>query len=279
MEDITYIKIYRKSLNSEIFLELPFDKWHAFMWLLLKARRFPTVCILKGQKIELNQGQLICGIETMAKEWGWSENKVRRFLKLLKSLEMIQADGTPNGTLITIENYAFYQGIEQNSDRPNERTGETANSIPNESLDERTFDGLEGQTGGTPDKPKNGTPTDTLANVENCTFQQDGEQNDGRPENRIDGTRIKNDNKNIYIGQFEECWKVYPRKLGKSEAYKKYVKARKEGVPHEEILDGVKKYAIYVKDKDKEYIKYGSTWFNQRCWEDEYESQERKIYG
>ena len=109
MEDMTYIKIYRKSLQNEIFLELPFDRWHAFMFLLLSARRFPTIVMIKGKSISLDTGQLIYGDDTLAERWGWSRGKVRRFLSLLEDLEMIKKNGTPYGTVITIENYSKYQ--------------------------------------------------------------------------------------------------------------------------------------------------------------------------
>ena len=109
-EDITYIKLYRKVMENAIFLELPYDRWHAFEFLLLKARRFPTVTILKGKPIKLEVGQLICGEEKLAVKWGWSRGKVKRYLDMLENLGMIKKNGTPYGTLITIENYTKYQG-------------------------------------------------------------------------------------------------------------------------------------------------------------------------
>lgn len=106
----TYIKLYRKVMENAIFLELPYDRWHAFEFLLLKARRFPTVTILKGKPIKLEVGQLICGEEKLAVKWGWSRGKVKRYLDMLENLGMIKKNGTPYGTLITIENYTKYQG-------------------------------------------------------------------------------------------------------------------------------------------------------------------------
>lgn len=106
----TYIKLYRKVMDNAIFLELPYDRWHAFEFLLLKARRFPTVIILKGKPIRLEVGQLICGEDKLASKWGWSRGKVKRYLDMLENLGMIKKNGTPYGTLITIENYTKYQG-------------------------------------------------------------------------------------------------------------------------------------------------------------------------
>lgn len=108
-EGMTYIKLYRKVTENELFLELPFDKWHAFEYLLLRAKRFPTVKVIKGKPIHLDTGQLIYGEGKLATKWGWSRGKVIRFLDLLEELKMIKKIGTPYGTLITIENYSKYQ--------------------------------------------------------------------------------------------------------------------------------------------------------------------------
>ena len=125
-EDITYIKLYRKVMENAIFLELPYDRWHAFEFLLLKARRFPTVIILKGKPIRLEVGQLICGEEKLAVKWGWSRGKVKRYLDMLENLGMIKKNGTPYGTLITIENYTKYQGECSYSDTSLDTTHDTS---------------------------------------------------------------------------------------------------------------------------------------------------------
>ena len=122
----TYIKLYRKVMDNAIFLELPYDRWHAFEFLILKARRFPTVTILKGKPIKLEVGQLICGEDKLASKWGWSRGKVKRYLDMLENLGMIKKNGTPYGTLITIENYTKYQGECSYSDTTDDTTDGTS---------------------------------------------------------------------------------------------------------------------------------------------------------
>ena len=87
--------------------------------------------------------------------------------------------------------------------------------------------------------------------------------------------------KNIYIkedlkNEFEMLWKEYPNKQGKEKAYKSYVKARKkEKVDLSDVVNGLKRYLVYCKqNKDWYSPKNGSTWFNQKCWEDEYNLKE-----
>lgn len=108
-EDLTFIKLYRKAAESELFSERPFDRWHAFEYLLINARRFPKDVIIKGQRITLDVGQLICGMEILGDKWGWSRGKVQRFLNLLEKMEMIEKKPSQIGTIITIKNYKKYQ--------------------------------------------------------------------------------------------------------------------------------------------------------------------------
>lgn len=71
---------------------------------------------------------------------------------------------------------------------------------------------------------------------------------------------------------FEKLWKLYPKKSGKPKAFSAYKQAIKKGVTNKEIQTGIVKYLtqIKVQGTTKEYIKNGSTWFNQECWNDEY---------
>ncbi len=74
--------------------------------------------------------------------------------------------------------------------------------------------------------------------------------------------------------RFDDIWEHYPtgRKQGKEKAYKSYQKAIKDGVTDETILNGINAYKkqIELQNTDIQYIKQGSTWFNQKCWDDEY---------
>lgn len=85
---------------------------------------------------------------------------------------------------------------------------------------------------------------------------------------------IKENNKEKdYEIEFNDLWKLYPNKKGKDKALKSYIKARKEGTAYEDIEKGLKDYVEECKIKNREiqYIKHGATWFNNRCWNDEYD--------
>lgn len=91
-------------------------------------------------------------------------------------------------------------------------------------------------------------------------------------------TVITNNKEGVKPSQIEKefniIWEAYPRKQGKANAFKAYEKARKKGVAYQTILDGVYSYITYIRVNKVEdrFIKQGSTWFNQQCWNDEYKS-------
>lgn len=74
--------------------------------------------------------------------------------------------------------------------------------------------------------------------------------------------------------EFESLWKRYPNKKGRESAYKSYAKARQNGTTYNEVINGLENYLkeIEVKKTNKQYVKYGSTWFNQHCWQDDYDT-------
>ena len=109
--------------------------------------------------------------------------------------------------------------------------------------------------------------------VENQAIEFQGQQNTN---NKFTNVQITNNKEKIskkeIETEFESLWKRYPRKMGKESAYKSYVKARQNGTTYDEVINGLENYLkeIEVKKTDKQYIKHGSTWFSQHCWQDEY---------
>lgn len=72
--------------------------------------------------------------------------------------------------------------------------------------------------------------------------------------------------------EFETLWSLYPRKKSKKDALRHYIGARKKGAEYNDVLNGLYAYLDYIKNQkiETQYIKHGSTWFNQECWNDEY---------
>lgn len=74
--------------------------------------------------------------------------------------------------------------------------------------------------------------------------------------------------------RFEALWAEYPKKNGKKNAFESYQRALKDGVTDEVIADGIKRYKEHIAAKHTEdkYILIGSSYFQQRRWEDEYDT-------
>lgn len=91
---------------------------------------------------------------------------------------------------------------------------------------------------------------------------------DDRPHGKLSLSLKSSDLEN----EFERVWSSYPRKQGKQNAFKSYIKARKTGTTEEQVLDGLNRYLEYIRIEriEPRYIKQGSTWFNQNCWKDDY---------
>lgn len=88
----------------------------------------------------------------------------------------------------------------------------------------------------------------------------------------------KSDKETDLESRFALLWKMYPNKKGKPKAFIAYKKAVKSGVTDKEIQTGIKNYLaeISAKSTSKDYIKHGSTWFNGKGWEDDYDTTPRQ---
>lgn len=85
-------------------------------------------------------------------------------------------------------------------------------------------------------------------------------------------------NQNSIASDFEELWKLYPRKQGKRNAFDAYKKARKDGIPDEEIRAGIESYSEYIRisGTEPQFVKMGGTFFKQRAWNDDWTPQRKK---
>lgn len=122
-----------------------------------------------------------------------------------------------------------------------------------------------------------------LSKNERQTFNNCEADFENLKENNIDNNIVNNIGNNKekiskkeIDTEFESLWKRYPNKKGKESAYKSYAKARANGTTYDEVINGLENYLkeIEVKKTETQYIKHGSTWFSQHCWQDEYVTAE-----
>lgn len=108
--------------------------------------------------------------------------------------------------------------------------------------------------------------SDNASAVPASTSTSDEEEPKKKPEGKKGaGGEEKADEASKYSKDFEDFWAVYPRKIGKGEAYKKYQARRKDGFSETELLTAAKNYAAECKKRktEPEYIKHAKTFLSE----------------
>lgn len=127
-----WLKLHRSIAEHWIFSFKEPDKALAWIDLLIMARHADGTMRLKGRTVPIRRGQVGISQLSLQKKWGWSQNKVKRFLKLLENERMIVFEANDLTTMITICNFDNYQSEEALSERPDERPDERPGGRPDE---------------------------------------------------------------------------------------------------------------------------------------------------
>ena len=135
---IGWIKLHRKILDCFIWQDKPYDKARAWIDLLLIARHHDKKMLIDDEVVMIQRGSFMTSIVKLSDRWGWSRNKVVRYLDMLESEHMLNTKRTPKGTLITIVKYDDYQLSDTSCESTNESTYGATNETPNESTDGTT---------------------------------------------------------------------------------------------------------------------------------------------
>ena len=107
-----YIKLYRDIQEHWTWQDKPFSKGQAWIDLLMMANHDENKSVLGNEIILVERGCLITSEVKLAKRWGWSRCKVRAFLDLLASDEMIDKKTDTKKTYLKILNYSVWQDLE-----------------------------------------------------------------------------------------------------------------------------------------------------------------------
>ena len=129
-----YISIHRKIWETTIWKEKePFDMRSAWIDLILMANHADNDVMVNRNVVTIKKGQTLTSYGKLAERWHWSIGRVRRYLALLKKLEMVSLSGTQggtlNGTLITLVNYGVYQGKRHTDDITVDTTNDITGGI------------------------------------------------------------------------------------------------------------------------------------------------------
>lgn len=120
-----WVKIHRE-MSSHWVWDCEFSTGQAWVDLLMSACHKPNKLQIKGQIIDLKIGELARSEVTLARDWKWSRNKVRRFLKNLENDGMIEQKKGHLTSVITICNYSNFQANDTTDGTANDTTGGAA---------------------------------------------------------------------------------------------------------------------------------------------------------
>lgn len=105
-----YITIHRSIEDNWLWKEKPFSKGQAWIDLILLANHAEVKKPVGDSITVFQKGCVYRSISFLADRWGWDRKKVKRFLDVLQSDQMVTVNSTRGGTTITLINYGKYQG-------------------------------------------------------------------------------------------------------------------------------------------------------------------------
>lgn len=236
-----WISLHRELLQKSIWIESTAEQKVILITLMLMVNHAPNKWEWKGKEYVLQAGQVITSLDSIVQKTGKgiSVQNVRTALKRFEKLGFLTNESTKQNRLITIVNYKEYQGVDT-----------TPNKAPNSQL----------------------TINQQSANNQLTT---NNNVNNDNNDNNVNKDILSNKSDKVnHQENFNRLWELYPkgRKQGKDKAFTSYKKAIKEGVTDEVIEKAIQNYKkqIEIQQTELQFIKQGSTWFNQKCWNDEY---------
>jgi uncharacterized protein YdaU (DUF1376 family) len=84
-------------------------------------------------------------------------------------------------------------------------------------------------------------------------------------------------NINIYNDQFDEFWKIYPKKVSKESAKKAWLKIK----PNDDLVAKITKAVKDQKlsEREQQFIPHAATWLSAKRWEDEVTTIQKPLMG
>lgn len=105
-----WISLHRKVMENPLFTEKRvFSRFEAWVDILMMVNHEDSKFLLGSEMVEVKRGQRITSIRQLCERWSWSNTKVRKFLELLESEEMVTVKSDTKKTVLTVDKYDFYQ--------------------------------------------------------------------------------------------------------------------------------------------------------------------------
>lgn len=141
-----WARIYRCVEDNPMWLGEKFSRGQAWVDLIVFANHKPSYFFVRGNRVNLDRGQIGWSQSTMATRWKWSRKKVANFLQTLEKEQQIVQQKNTVTTVITIINYEKYQA---------ERTADVATEEPQKNRRLHTNKNVKNVKNNTPPTPPN----------------------------------------------------------------------------------------------------------------------------
>lgn len=104
-----WVKVYRSVTDSWIWNDKPYSKGQAWIDILLMVNHEERNIGIGNQIITVKKGSFVTSMLKLSDRWGWSKQKVNRFLKQLESDSKVILNMNRKWTTVTLVNWGSYQ--------------------------------------------------------------------------------------------------------------------------------------------------------------------------
>lgn len=118
-KDRGYIKVYRDICLHELWKDKPFSRGQAWVDLILMANHEDKSILFDGCMMQVHKGEIVTSLRKLSDRWGWSINKVGRFLNALEKESMLIQKRNSKRTTVRIVNYCIYQDARNTENNSN----------------------------------------------------------------------------------------------------------------------------------------------------------------
>jgi len=122
-----WISVWRSQFEHWTAKSRPWCEGYAWIYLCARANHKKGIANFNDRKLVVQRGEFITSKVKLSKVFGWSYNKVTRYIEALKKDDMLRIETTNKCIRIWIQNYDKYQKTnEQTKEQTKEQVKELA---------------------------------------------------------------------------------------------------------------------------------------------------------
>lgn len=278
--DRGYVKLWRKALDCGLLQNGP--AWQLFGYLLLKAAHKGYVATMGRVSCDVLPGESVFGRLRAANDLNLGEQQIRTALKTLEKMKIVTTKSTNKFTVVSFVNWDVYQS---DGDKTNQQNNQqTTSKQPAANHIQECKKERKKEEDNTPYIPLEGDgeqePTSlslfTLASAEPDVVQGTSPSAETGKGAQRSKRKVKGADLPPYTAWFEECWKAYPRRSGKANAWRAFYELDELGEIPPDMVQRIKNRCFEpdwqrgIKNPEEErYIPHMATWLHARGWEDD----------